>query len=547
MAGERASGSERGGRTASLGRLVLDAARAHADRVAFDAGHGAVRYAELVLQAGRIARALAQVTPGSPALGAVFASRGELAYTGILGTLFAGAGYVPLNPKFPDQRSGWMLAQSGAATLVTEVALLDRARELLQASSATRVVVVPDLDDASELRRQWPGLRIVDRAELAKLEPRFDAVDVPAEDIAYVMFTSGSTGTPKGVMVTHRNVTHHLAAVWERYGIGPDDRLSQTFDLTFDLSVFDLFVSWGRGASFHTFGPKELLSPGKRITSRELTIWFSVPSVGMVMRGLRQLKPDSLPSLRVSLFCGERLPEEVARSWAEAAPRSIVENLYGPTEVTIACTLYRWDGAKSPAACVGGVVPIGTPYPGMMAVVVDEALARVANGERGELCMRGPQVTAGYLKDEQKTRERYVAMPWDDEPGNRWYRTGDFAFVDERGDLVHMGRNDDQVKIRGYRVELPEIEHVLRASAGSDFVAVVPESPGPHGSLRLVAFVAGSVVDAEVLLAAAREKLPDYMVPAEVIALERLPLNSNGKIDKKALAALWESRHGDAR
>jgi amino acid adenylation domain-containing protein len=531
----------------SLGDLVLKAALANAERTAFDVAGTAVSYAELLDRAGRIARAVAGAPRALPPLGAIFAQRGAVAYTGIFGTLLAGAGYVPLNPKFPDERTAWMLAESGATSLVTEAALLERCRDFLRDRTAPLSLIVPDLDDTASLARELPAHRVLGQRELSALEPVREAVAVERHDIAYLMFTSGTTGRPKGVMVTHENVLHHLTTMWERYAIGPDDRLSQTFDLTFDLSVFDLFMAWGRGASFHTFTPANLLAPAKRIGKQGLTVWFSVPSVGMLMRGLHQLKAGALPSLRVSLFCGERLPQEVAAAWAEAAPRSIVENLYGPTEVTIACTLYRWDSAVSPGACVGGVVPIGTPYPGMKASLVNERLERVAPGEHGELCMCGPQVSAGYFKDEAKTRDKFVSMPWDDGPTNRWYRTGDLAYLDARGDLIHAGRNDEQVKIRGYRIEVAEIEHVLRQSAASDFVAVVPLPLGAPGAPGLVAFVAGSTQSDEALLTAARHKLPDYMVPSEIARLPALPLNANGKVDRKALRELLEKRHDDAR
>jgi len=524
----------------TLAALVCDAAALHPDRPAFETESEAVTYREMLERAGRIAAALGPGSENVPTLGAVFATRGAAAYVGIVGTLLSGAGYVPLNPRFPDERCATMLAQSTATSLVLEAALASRLPELLRLVTVPLVIVVPDLLDASELRAAHPSHRFVTGPELMGLEPRVDPPRIEPDAVAYVMFTSGSTGQPKGVAVTHANVFHHLSVMWARYGVGPDDRFSQTFDLTFDLSVFDLFMAWGRGASVHTLGPKQLLAPAKRVASQKLTVWFSVPSVGMLMRGLGQLKPASLPSLRLSLFCGERLPADVAEAWAIAAPNSIVENLYGPTEVTIACTHYRWDRALSAAACVDGVVPIGKAYPGMRHALVDERLALVPDGERGELCIWGPQVTPGYFRDAEKTREKFVVMPWDRRPDARWYRTGDLAFVNTDGDLIHCGRNDDQVKIRGYRIELAEVEHALRKISGTDFVAVVPAGAGTHGATKLVAFIAGGAVGDAELLAAARQKLPDYMLPAEIVRLEGLPLNTNGKVDKKALRALLE-------
>ncbi len=152
---------------------------------------------------------------------------------------------------------------------------------------------------------------------------------------------------PKGVLVAHRNVTPLIRGMAERYEIDEHDRCSQTFDLTFDLSVFDMFVAWERGASVHCLTDKTLLKPGGFIRDHELTVWFSVPSVAVFLRRFGMLTPGRYPSLRWSLFCGEALPVEIAEAWAAAAPNSIVENLYGPTEATIACTVYRWDGERS--------------------------------------------------------------------------------------------------------------------------------------------------------------------------------------------------------
>ena len=166
----------------------------------------------------------------------------------------------------------------------------------------------------------------------------------------------------------------------EHWSISELDRLSQTFDMTFDLSVTDMFLAWERGACLCCLPRNALMKPGKFIRDSELTVWYAVPSVGLLMKRLGMLKPNSYPTLRLVLFCGEPLPQEIAAAWAEAAPNAVIENVYGPTEVTISCALYRWDSTKSPAECEFGVVPIGSMYPGMEALVVDEELREVPAG-----------------------------------------------------------------------------------------------------------------------------------------------------------------------
>ena len=200
------------------------------------------------------------------------------------------------------------------------------------------------------------------------------------EDLAYLLFTSGSSGRPKGVPVTHRNIRSFLDTNLARYRFTPQDRLSQTFDQTFDLSMFDLFMAWESGASVCVVQPIELLAPARAVERLGISVWFSVPSVANRLLDQAALLPGSLPGLRWSLFCGEALPRATAEAWQAAAPGSVLENLYGPTELTVACAVYRWDDGHSPAQCVNGVVPIGRIYPGLAFRVLDGARRDVAPG-----------------------------------------------------------------------------------------------------------------------------------------------------------------------
>jgi len=264
----------------------------------------------------------------------------------------------------------------------------------------------------------------------------------------------------------------------ERYGITERDRLSQMFDMTFDLSVFDMFVCWERGACLCCPSQKTLIKPSKFINDMELTSWFSVRSTAMFMKQLGLLKPGQYPSLRWSLFCGEPLPVATASAWLVAAPNSILENLYGPTELTIACTPYRWDPATSSNEAELGIVPIGYPCPRMKVMVANDNLQEVSPGAEGELLMAGPQTSLGYWKDPAKTAAAFVTPPGQSEV---YYRTGDRVRRPMgEGPLVHLGRVDFQMKILGHRVELGEIEVVVREAGGLDGVVAVgwPATPG---------------------------------------------------------------------
>jgi acyl-CoA synthetase (AMP-forming)/AMP-acid ligase II len=256
------------------------------------------------------------------------------------------------------------------------------------------------------------------------------------------------------------------------------------------------------------------------------------------MKRLGMLKPDRYPSLRWSLFCGEPLPAEIARAWAESAPHSIVENLYGPTEVTIACTLYRWDPERSPGESRHGIVPIGRAFPGMTALVVDPELHEVDPGAQGELLMTGPQVSLGYWQDDEKTAAAFVVPPGRDRVH---YRTGDLVrrpVADEP--IAYLGRIDHQVKVNGHRVELGEIEAALREIASVDAVVALGWPRTDAGAAGITAFIAGSEADPAELRATLAERLPDYMVPRQIHMLDAMPLNANGKFDRTALVTSLE-------
>ena len=355
------------------------------------------------------------------------------------------------------------------------------------------------------------------------------------EDIAYLLFTSGSTGVPKGVPVTHGNALHFMKVMSDRYGITPDDRFSQTFDQTFDLSVFDQFMAWSNGACVCSMSSVDLLAPTKFINQNKLTVWFSVPSVPALMSRRRTLVPDCMPTLRWSLFCGEPLLQSSAEAWQAAAPNSIVENLYGPTELTIACLVHRWNTTESPPLCRNGVVPIGRPYDGLAVTVVDEYLKPVTEGEAGELCVSGPQTTPGYWRAPETTAQRYVEIAVGRQETQRFYRTGDLVERHSSGDYIFLGRSDQQIKVLGHRMELGEIEAVLRSYSGVEEAVAFGLPVGSHSAESVVAFVFGNFGEADGLINYSRTLLPAYGVPRSIFSVQEVPLNPNGKVDRRAL------------
>ena len=517
----------------------LQSAKRFSDRPALDVAGESLTYAELAGRAGSLASALEEndPEPGVP-LTAVFAYRSVPAFSGVLGALLRGHGYVPLNRTFPGERTRTMLERSGCRALIVDTASAEQLPEVLEGLSRSLLIILPEHPESAPIAARYPDHRVL-AADRLPSPGTVTPPDVSPDAIAYLLFTSGSTGIPKGVGVAQRNVRAFIDVMVDRYGVHEGDRFSQTFDMTFDLSVFDMFVCWERGASLHCPSQKELIQPGGFIKRSEITVWFSVPSTGVFMKRLGALKPDSYGDLRWSLFCGEPLPVEVARAWAAAAPASTVENLYGPTEVTIACMLYRWNEPHSIDESVHGVVPIGEPYPGMASIVVDEDLRRVEAGEDGELLMSGPQVTPGYWNDPEKTEAAFVILPGED---RIHYRTGDRVRSPAGdGPMVYLGRVDHQIKIHGHRVELGEIEAVLREESGVDAAIAMGWPMTLSGASGIVAFLGDETVDPEAILERVAARLPDYMVPHTIYLKEDIPLNTNGKFDRNALRVQLEA------
>ncbi len=517
----------------TLRSLFLGSAETFPNRPALEVEGHVLTYAALRDRAARVAATLLREAPAAdPPLTAVFAYRSPTAFAGVLGALFRGHGYVPLNRTFPIARTRTMFERSGCAAVIVDAGSEDQIPGLLSEASRPVRVLLPDKGDASALRRAWPKHSFVAAGEF---EPGAVA-ELPTaspESIAYLLFTSGSTGIPKGVKVTHRNVVHFVDYIADLYGIREDDRFSQTFDMTFDLSAFDMFVAWSRGACVSCPPRNLLMNPGRFIHTRQLTVWFSVPSTAAFMKRLGVLKPNSYPSLRWSLFCGEPLPADSARAFSEAAPNSIVENLYGPTELTIACTRYRFDPERSPAECERGIVPIGGAFPGMQALVVDERLREVPVDGEGELILAGPQVSAGYWNDAQKTADAFVVPPGREEV---YYRTGDRVRRPRNAEpLRYLGRMDHQIKVLGHRVELGEVEAALREVTGETAVVALGWPLSESGAEGVVAFVARDTLQVEETRAALARRLPGYMVPREIRLVAALPLNPNGKVDRNRL------------
>jgi amino acid adenylation domain-containing protein len=453
------------------------------------AGSDELTYGELNARANRLARHLRRQGVGPETPVAVCLARGADLVVALLGVLKAGGAYVPIDPAYPEERQRFLLADSGAAIVLT--------RERLDAAAA---------ETAHESALDLPG----------ELSPR---------SLAYLIYTSGSTGRPKGVAIEHRSALALLD--WARSAFAPADLAAvlAATSVCFDLSVFELFVPLSWGGSVRLVDNALALL---RESAQGLTLINTVPSAMAEL-----VRAGVVPaSVRTVNLAGEPLPGTLVERIHALGTVSRVWNLYGPSEDTTYST-----GAIIPR---GAAVPsVGRPLSGTRAYLVDRRWRPVPLGVPGELLLAGAGLARGYHGRPDLTAERFLPDPFGDEPGARLYRTGDLARHRPDGELEFLGRLDHQVKVRGFRIELGEVETALNAHPAVEQAVVGTFAYGPD-DVRLVAWVeraAGRVVEGGELRAWLQERLPEFMVPGAVVTLAALPRNANGKIDRQALPA----------
>jgi amino acid adenylation domain-containing protein len=470
----------------------------HPDRTAVVFDGRSLSYGELDARANQVAHRLRAHGAGPERPVAVRMDRSLDLLPCLLGVLKAGAPYVPIDPDHPAERQEFMLADSGAAVLLSQ-------RGPSHLPPGVRKLS-PDADE-------WPTHR----------PPPLAAPD----NLAYIIYTSGSTGRPKGVGVSHRATLNRIEAMQRAYRLGPADAVLQKTPITFDVSVWELFWTLAGGARLVLAAPGGHRDPGylRRLINREKvsTVHF-VPS--MLTAFLADDDAEDCPGLRRVICSGEELPVALADRFIESFGCDLI-NQYGPTEAAIDCS--AWLCGKET-----GRVPIGRPTPNVRLYVLDDRMRPVPIGATGELHIAGVQLARGYHDRPDLTAASFVPDPYGP-PGSRLYRTGDLARVRADGAIEFLGRLDDQVKIRGYRVELGEIESVTRQCPGVRETAVVVRDRAP-GDRQLVAYVVGTD-DVEGVRRHLRRRIPDHMVPSAIVPLDALPLTSSGKLHRKALPA----------
>jgi amino acid adenylation domain-containing protein len=530
----------------SIHDLLAAAARRHGDAIAVSDRDRELTYAELDDRSGRLASAMREsgVSPGDRV--GLLLEKSLESTIAIYAILKAGAAYVPLDDQAPVRRLAHIARDAGIHCLVSSQARAAACLGLIEHGVALQTIFGAEEPAAGPAAERdagvgaraaaatggsgpaAAGVRWLAWSELESL-PRFSPVAAGPDTLAYILYTSGSTGEPKGVMLSHANGLAFVEWAASEVGVGPDDRLSSHAPFHFDLSTFDLFAA-AYGAARVVLIPRELsvfpVMLAEFIAKREITIWYSVPSVltALALRG--ELERTPLPRLRTIIFAGEVFPVKHLARLRELLPDCRYLNFYGPTETNV-CTWHELR-AEDP---LEAELPIGRPLPGLDVRIVLEDGREAGSGELGELTIAGPTVMHGYWKDPQRTA-RVLSV----KDGLRRYRTGDLVRERADGELLFAGRRDTQVKTRGYRVELGEVEAALNAIDGVQEAAVIAVPDELIGN-RLKAFVVADKPLSSVQLAQlCRDRLPGHMIPGEFEQREQLPKSSTGKVDRKALS-----------
>ena len=484
------------------------------DAPALVCGDRAWTYAQLDARTNRLADRLRAHGVGPETLVGVALARGTDMVEALLAVLKAGGAYVPLDPELPADRIAYMLGDCAPALVLTDAAH----RACLPGAMAQPVVLLP-VEEAPEGESEGAA---------AALAP----VALHPEHLAYVIYTSGSTGRPKGAANRHGALSNRIAWMQRAYGLGPGDTVLQKTPFGFDVSVWEFFWPLAVGARLAVAPPGAHREPAQLqalIRRHAVTTLHFVPS--MLQALLAQLDVAACASLRRIVCSGEALPAEARRQVLERLPCVALHNLYGPTEAAIDVTHWTCHAEEH------GPVPIGRPITGLRTHVLDAALQPVPEGAAGELFLGGIGLARGYAGRPGLTAERFVADPFD--AGARLYRTGDLVRWREDGALEYLGRLDHQVKIRGQRIELGEIEARLLACPGvREAVAVAVSTPAGMALAAYCSPHAGADLGGDALRARLAGELPEAMVPTRIAVLPTLPLNANGKVDRKALPAL---------
>ncbi len=492
-------------------------------------------YKELVTLSMQTASMLVNLGASCEAIGVV-GQKSPSSYLGVLGTIFAGCHYVPINLKYDAQKQIKILKDSKIRILIGDSDDLECFYEKLdsEVSDSIEFWLDPCRNTVNPIKN-W-----LSQCDFEKIEIHDKPITDKVSELAYVMYTSGSTGFPKGVMVTNENLLSWLKSMNSLYNFEKGFRSSQTYDLSFDLSVADIFFTFDNLGTLCVPSKDDELLPTDYIIRENIEYWSSVPTLVSFMNSMGVLEPNVFPNIKYSSFCGEALPEKLAKAWSIAAPNSSIENFYGPTEATIWITRYNYQATRDNSEFCNGNVPIGLPFPDHEVKLTNKDGSLVEKNEMGEIVYCGPQITNGYLNDTLKTESAFVNFRWDIE-GRTWYRSGDIGFYNINGNIECVGRIDNQIKLGGRRIELGEIEVALMKSNQINDIIVVPVRNIDKSAKHLVAFTTNSVSKESWSDITKSSNIESIFIPKKLFKIDSFPINTSGKLNRKELEELADT------
>jgi amino acid adenylation domain-containing protein len=479
-------------------------------------------YRELNRRANQLANRLRKLGVGADVLVGVCAERSLEMVIALLAAIKAGGAYVPLDPEYPQDRLSTMLRDANPPVVLTQAHLRER---------------VPDCDaQIFCVDKDWASLESEEDGNLS--------IRVTGETLAYCIYTSGSTGKPKGVPNVHEGIVNRLLWMQDTYKLTSADRVLQKTPYSFDVSVWEFFWPLMTGATLVMAQPGGHKDPAylvKLIQERQITTLHFVPSMLAIFLEAEGL--EDCRSVRQVFASGEALSSELQARFFQRF-RAKLHNLYGPTEAAVDVTYWecQCDNTKP-------TVPIGRPVANTQIYILDQRLQPVPIGASGELHIGGVQLARGYLNRPELTAEKFIRNPHSQDPTARLYKTGDLARFLPDGNVEYLGRIDHQVKLRGFRIELGEIESLLAECPGVALAAVTVRED-ILGDKRLVAYLVPTSrqqFSLESVQLQLKKKLPEFMVPSRFVVLDRLPMTTSGKVDRRTLPAPQAERRESAK
>lgn len=496
--------------TTNLLEYLEESAAQYPDKIAFEDEQEAYTYAELMNYGQSIGTEIAKYGVIKQPI-VIYLEKSVKTIASFMGTLYSGNFYCPIDISMPMERVKAILDILETPIIITDETNADA---ISQYASNSNLLMYHDV-----IRGE------IDTESLNTVRRKI--IDM---DPAYVLFTSGSTGVPKGVVVSHQSIIEYTEWVTKTFHITNQDSFGNQAPFYFDNSILDIYCGLKNGATVHIIPKICFAFPVKLLeylNEKKITTIFFVPSALCMVAKLKALSKIQLTSVRKVLFCGEVMPNKDLNIWRKFLPEALYANLYGPTEITDVCTYYIVDREFEDDE----PLPIGKACQNTDFIILDENKQKIPDGGIGELCIRGRSLALGYYKNAEKSNEVFIQNPLNKEYRDFIYCTGDLVKINERGELLCLGRKDYQIKHMGHRIELGEIETAAGGVDGIETCACIYDDE----KQKIVFFYKGAEDMGGILKESFSKKIPDYMIPNVNIQIKEFPYNANGKIDRKRL------------